>query len=314
LGVKITVKNKITYRLAEYKVIENELGDFWWETHFGFGSLRIGKCFINGNILFIKQSDSTEPGFLIGEFLDHLNKLPKWEKTKYYCTNYKIYECKSVLKTTCFDRFNSQMKTETALRKIEPTQTKIVNIRYRSSKGNITTHGSYKLGRYEIIEKNNGQLFWKTHGGLRGLISGRCYIEGNILILERGKKDLSNTSKREFIQQLIRLPDWKRTDCFCTSCTLYYSETGSICRRFEKDNGSNVAGLKADVVHHKTPGTGSTFKPIILSNFAIKDKFKVLFHFCNLSMMQFSKLMFGFYQIMYKAAKTILTKGIRFRG
>ena len=84
-----------SYRLTEYKIIENEHGDLWWETHIGLGSLKSGKCFINGDILFIKPSDSTEPGFLKGEFLDHLNKLPKWEKTKYFCTSYVIYYSKT---------------------------------------------------------------------------------------------------------------------------------------------------------------------------------------------------------------------------
>ena len=80
-----------TYKLAEYKISENEHGDLLWETHIGLGSLRIGKCFINGDILFIRPSDSKGPGFLKGEFIDHLNKQPKWKKTKYYCASYKIY-------------------------------------------------------------------------------------------------------------------------------------------------------------------------------------------------------------------------------
>ena len=87
---------KIAYRMGEYKITQNEHGDLLWETHIGLGSLKIGKCFINGDVLFIKPSDSIGPGFLKGEFLDHLNKLPKWEKTKYYCASYKIYECQSV--------------------------------------------------------------------------------------------------------------------------------------------------------------------------------------------------------------------------
>jgi hypothetical protein len=70
--------------LAEYKIAENQHGDLWWETHIGLGTLNIGKCFINGNILFIKPNDSIGRGFLKGEFLDHFNKLPEWEKTKYY--------------------------------------------------------------------------------------------------------------------------------------------------------------------------------------------------------------------------------------
>jgi hypothetical protein len=68
------------YRLGEFKIIEHEHGDLWWETHIGLGSLKSGKCFIKGDILFIKPSESTESGFLKGEFIDHINKLPKWGK------------------------------------------------------------------------------------------------------------------------------------------------------------------------------------------------------------------------------------------
>ena len=47
-----------SYSLAEYKIIENEHGDLLWETHIGLGSLKSGKCLINGNILFIKPGVS----------------------------------------------------------------------------------------------------------------------------------------------------------------------------------------------------------------------------------------------------------------
>ena len=60
---------KSSYRLDQYKIIENEHGDLWWETHIGLGSLKSGKCFINGEILFIKPSDYSEAGFLKGELI-----------------------------------------------------------------------------------------------------------------------------------------------------------------------------------------------------------------------------------------------------
>jgi hypothetical protein len=80
-----------SYKLAEYKIIENEHGDLWWESHIGLGSLKSGKCFINGGILFITPSDITGPGFLKGEFLDHLKRLPDWQRTKYFCASYAMY-------------------------------------------------------------------------------------------------------------------------------------------------------------------------------------------------------------------------------
>jgi hypothetical protein len=99
----------IAYKLAEYKIIEYGYGDLWWESHFGLGTLKSGKCFINGDILFIKPNNSTGPGFLKGEFLDHLNKLSKWQKTEFYCTSYKIYECESGRTSPFFEGRDSRL-------------------------------------------------------------------------------------------------------------------------------------------------------------------------------------------------------------
>ena len=130
------------YRLAEFKIIESEHGDLWWETHMGLGSLKSGKCFINGDILFIAPSDSTGPGFLKGEFIDHLNRLPKWEKTKYYCANYKIYECKSGSRISFFQGLDVQA----ILGKNGSSQRAVVKTRPISVKSDIAEIISYKLG------------------------------------------------------------------------------------------------------------------------------------------------------------------------
>ncbi len=79
-----------SYRLGRYEIIEKENGEVWWETHAGFGRLRAGKCFIVEEILFIGPFKKEKPGFLKSEFIDHLNKFPKWEETKYYCSSYTI--------------------------------------------------------------------------------------------------------------------------------------------------------------------------------------------------------------------------------
>lgn len=84
-----------SYGLGRFEIIEKKNGEIWWETHAGFGRLRAGKCFIVGEILFIGPYKTEKPGFLKGEFIEHLNKLPKWEKTKYYCSSYSIYNCKT---------------------------------------------------------------------------------------------------------------------------------------------------------------------------------------------------------------------------
>ncbi len=53
-----------------------------------------GKCFIEGNVLFIGPSERDEEGFLINEFLEYLSKFPRWDRTKYYCPSFMLYTCK----------------------------------------------------------------------------------------------------------------------------------------------------------------------------------------------------------------------------
>jgi hypothetical protein len=300
------------YRLGEYKIIEDEHGDLWWETHIGLGSSKSGKCFINGDILFIKPSDSMGPGFLKGEFLDHLDKLPKWEKTKYYCASYKIRESKSGSKKPLFEELDNRLQNEAILRKNGSTQREVAETRRKSVKVDTTAHISHKLGRYEIIEKNMGQLFWKSYSGLGSLKVGRCHIKGGILFLEPGETEQSRLLKREFMQQLIRLPDWERAKYFCPSYTIYYSNTGAICRSLEEEKDLN--GTQNVAANHKTYGSGINIKPIIVNKGDTKDKLEALFNFCKKWVMLILKLLFGCFQIVYKVSRVIIDKWTRFRG
>jgi hypothetical protein len=301
------------YRLAEYKVIENEHGDLWWEIHIGLGSLKSGKCLIYGNILFIKPSDYTRPGFLKGEFLDHLNKLPKWEKTKYYCASYKIYECKSDSRKQLFDGLDSRLQNEAILRINRSTQREVSKTGRKSVKVDTSEHNSYKLHRYEIIEKIHGQLFWKSHNGLVSSKAGRCHIEGSILFLEPGETKPSNLMKTEFLQQLFRLPDWEKTKFFCPSYAVYYSKTGAICRRLGEDKNLNIAGIKNVVVNHKTYGAGINIKPIIVNN-GVTKTLTAFFCLCKQSVMLILKLLLGLFKIVYKISRALIDKWARFRG
>lgn len=83
------------YRLGRYEIIEKENGQVWWESHSGLGSAKGGKCFVEGNILFIGPSKTEKAGFLKREFMERLNQLPPWQKTKYYSPSHTIYNCKT---------------------------------------------------------------------------------------------------------------------------------------------------------------------------------------------------------------------------
>ena len=81
------------YRLGQYKIIEKHNGALCWESYGGFSSVKGGKCFIEGDILFLGAGETKEHGYLLLEFKEHLDQLPRWEKTKYYCPSYTIYSC-----------------------------------------------------------------------------------------------------------------------------------------------------------------------------------------------------------------------------
>ena len=302
------------YRLGEYKIIEYEHGDLWWETHIGLGSSKSGKCFINGDILFIKPSDSMEPGFLKGEFLDHLYKLPKWEKTKYYCASYKIYGCKSGRKKPLFDGLDSQLQDEVIIEKNGSIKREIAKTEDKSVKADTTDHISHKLGRYEIIEKNTGQLFWKSPSGLGSLKVGRCHIKGSILFLEPGEAEQSGLKKKEFLHQLNQLPDWERTQYFCPSYAIYYSNTGAICRRLGEEKNLNRTGTKNVVVNHKVHGAGINTKPVIANKDDPREKLKVFLSFCKPWVILILRILFKCFQMIFTGIRFLIGKLNRFRG
>jgi hypothetical protein len=47
----------------------------------------------------------------------------------------------------------------------------------------MTKDTSYGLGRFEIIEKKSGEIWWETHAGFGRLRAGKCFIAGEILFI-----------------------------------------------------------------------------------------------------------------------------------
>ena len=78
------------------------------------------------------------------------------------------------------------------------------------------------------------------------------------------------------MQQLIRLPDWERTKYFCPSYTIYYSNTGAICRSLGEEKEFKERYNKNVVANHKTYGAGINIKPIIVNKGDHKRKIKSL--------------------------------------
>ena len=208
------------YRLGEYKIIDSGTGALWWEAHAGLGALISGKCFIRGEILFIGPRESEEPGFLANEFLNQLERFPRWEKTKHYCLNYTIYECRSGRKLTeeeiaVWSRSQTQWTEETVF-----SGTPLG--KGNQKRGSDSTEDrSYRLGRYEIILKPSGEVWWKTPSGRTGLRVGKSIIVRDILFIGAGETEERSHLRRQFLERLDQLSEWRTTQYYSPSYALY---------------------------------------------------------------------------------------------
>jgi hypothetical protein len=84
-----------SYKLAQYEIIQGGDGILRWESHAGLSGLKTGMCLIIGNVLVIGPSELERPGYLKREFLEHLNRLPPWDNTEYYCPSHVLYRCQT---------------------------------------------------------------------------------------------------------------------------------------------------------------------------------------------------------------------------
>jgi len=209
------------------------------------------------------------------------------------------------------------LQGETILRKNELILKEATKAVRKSVNVDTKKHISYKLRRYEIIEKNNGQLFWKSHSGLGSFKKGkkgRCHIKGGILFLEPGEIVLPSLRKREFLQVLAHMPEWKRTKYFCASYTIYYSKTGAICRRLGEDDVLKRDETKKVVINNKTFGAGMKIEPIILNKIITKDKLTTFFNLCKTLAMLILKLLLECFQLICEATRVLIGRWTRFRG
>jgi hypothetical protein len=307
---------KTAYRLAEYKITTSEHSDsdLWWEAHIGLGSLKSGKCFINGDILFLKPTDVTEPGFLKKEFIDHLNKLPTWDKTKYYCTSYKIRPCKAGSGKSPRKGTGRGLQNTTSTIEDKSAFKLIPKPAHKSIEEDIGEPISYKLGHYEISEKNAERLFWKSCRGMAVAKAGKCHINGNILFLEPPEALLSSPGKKGTVQKSAGLPDWKKTEYYCRIYAIYYSNTGAICRRLTDDNDLERRTADTDTARSKERNAGKIIEAIVCDKTPIKRQLATVLNLCGRASCLFLKLLLKFFQLILEISEALIAKVRRSRG
>jgi hypothetical protein len=197
---------KTMYRLGEYRINEYENGLLWWEAHHGFGAQRSGKCFLADDILIVGNWSHEKNGYLKGEFLDQLRELPAWNKTKYYCFAVEL----------------SEVATGRGLQEKSLEQlVSLANIKKAGAEAPVEDNpGTFRLGKYQITVAADGQLSWQAHGGMKRVGGGRCNVQSGVLLIGRQEFEEAGPGKREFLDQLGRLPEWKGTGTWSHSAAL----------------------------------------------------------------------------------------------
>ncbi|MDH5202607.1 MAG: hypothetical protein OEW69_05050 [Nitrospirota bacterium] len=197
---------KAIYRLGEYRITEYENGQLWWETHVALGEQRRGKCFIHGDVLIIGHWSHEESGYLIREFFEQLQKLPAWNKTRYFC-----------FASNLLDVVTGQSLTNDFLEK----RLSLVNMNSAGLKSDISDGPrTFRLGQYQITVTANSEVTWQTYGGFNRIIGGKCVIESDILFIGSQEYDEEGQSKQEFLSKLHQLPQWDKTMAWCRSLAL----------------------------------------------------------------------------------------------
>ena len=104
---------------------------------------------------------------------------------------------------------------------------------------------SYRLGRFEVLENENGEVSWKTHAGLGRLKHGMCSIKDDILFMgasskvELKKRGEIGFSKKPFFKDLSKLLGWEKTKYYCSSYTIRTCVTGGTPSPNEMSPRSN---------------------------------------------------------------------------
>ncbi len=219
-----TMKVITSYRLGQYKILEDDSGALWWESHTGLGGLAGGRCFIRGDILLLGPSKSEEPGFLKREFLEKLRHLPKWNKTKLYCPNIELFVSRSGARVTEKEMAMWPSIRPTRMEKPLPSRTLIPGAHGHEGSGE-KEEASFKLGKYRINRNRIGEVWWKNYTGRNSIRVGKCAIEGDILFMASHTTEETDLKKNKFLQDLLTLPDWKNTAYYCPGCALHECRT-----------------------------------------------------------------------------------------
>ena len=179
------------YRINEYRISEFADGRLWWDAHSGLGKQIGGPCFVYGNMLIFGTRCSEEDGFLKLEFFNQLKRLPFWHKTRYYCFISALMDVSSGTNI-------SEQKLQQLIALAGRTDTDSENMVAESP-------GTFRFWQYQISIAPNGEIIWKTCGGMGQVFGGSAIIESDVLFLGPKKFDDPRQKIKETFFTAIRI-------------------------------------------------------------------------------------------------------------
>jgi hypothetical protein len=190
----------IDHRLDELRIRQSVVGDLSWESHFGFGEYREGKCFLKGDLLILGEAKGKGIGFLKGEFLEGLRELPPWTTTRYYCLINDLVCCGTGRRATepVIRRWCEQSGGGPAA----------------GARPGDSTGRAYRLGRYRITIEQNGRIRLQTLAGRNRLVLGDAFLVEGILFLGRAETFQTVGPQDRFLFELRQLPGWNQTEFY----------------------------------------------------------------------------------------------------
>lgn len=210
------------YRLHEYRIVAYDDIVVRWEKHVPLGMVRVGRCFVWGDVLIISGKSHDEDGFLIGEFHDKLLELPPWTGTRYYC-----------LASELLDPLTGQNPTDHVLARLSAGME--IDRTFRRSTATADA-GSYRLGIYCVTVASDGRIVWRTYEDANKIISGTCSIESDILIVGPKDREEPGIDKHQFLEEVNRLRQWDRSELWCRGSGL------RLCGEMQANENTEHAG------------------------------------------------------------------------
>lgn len=198
-------------------------------------------CFIHNDILIIGPCSHEEIGYLKGEFLDLIEKLPLWDKTKLHCFASELFNVASG--RSLDENFVDRMSFTIAIGS--------------NRTGSILDGGSgtFRLGRYQINVATNGQVRWQAYGSMNRVLCGHCSLQSGVLFIGPEDQEEEKGSREDFVRKLEKLPQWDRTKIWSHSLALRrcqaWPHKAPPAAVIEKDTWGQQGGGRDHIIYVK---------------------------------------------------------------